>query len=172
MLKYATILLELSGICFPAQPSKAIANVYVSAPLKEGFVDTDKEIEDSVNDIRSHLSRMKEFRIVESPSQADLVLTVVMRGIGSESYGQRINYSEYGGPYYKNAQLTNTPMVAQTLWVSAVIEIGTYRKEFVGTALNVPGVRWGRWNECANHLAKDLRSWAVANREQIKRHHQ
>src|SRR5690348_17216600 len=113
---------------------------------------------------------MKEFRIVEGPSQADLLLTVVMRGVGSETYGQRINYSEYSGPYHKNAQLTNTPMVAQTLWVSAVMEIGSYRKEFTGTAVNVPGVRWGRWNECADHLAKDLKSWAVANREQIQQH--
>lgn len=170
MWKCAAMLLALSGSLSAAEPNKAIATVYVSAPMRDGFVDTGKEIQDTVKDVRSHLSGMKEFRVVESPSQADLVLTVVMRGVGSQSYGQRINYSEQGGPYYKNAQLTNTPMVAQTLWVSAVMAIGTYNKEFTGTALNVPGVRWGRWNECADHLAKDLKSWAVANREQIEQH--
>lgn len=170
MRKYAAILLVLSGSLSAADPKQAIATVYVSAPMRDGFVDTGKEIQDSVKDVRNRVSGMKEFRIVETQSQADLVVTVVMRGVGSETYGQRINYSEYGGPYYKNAQLTNVPMVAQTLWVSAVMEIGTYRKEFTGTAVNVPGVRWGRWNECADHLAKDFRSWALANREQIKQH--
>src|SRR5690349_16839217 len=98
MLKCAAILLALSGYLSATEPNKSIAMVYVSAPMREGFVDTGKDIQDSVKDVRSHLSTMKEFRIVESPSDADLVLTVVMRGVGSESYGQRISYSEYGGP--------------------------------------------------------------------------
>ena len=149
-----------------AQP---LATVYVSAPLKDGFVDTDKEIEDSVRDVGRQLAGMKEFRIVENAETADLVVTILTRGVGSQTYGQRVTYSEHTGQYYTNAQLTNTPMVAQTLWVSAVMQIGTHRKEFTGTALNVPGVRWGRWTECATNLAKNLRAWASANREQIKR---
>ena len=95
-----------------------------------------------------------------------------MRDVGSETYGQRLTYSEYSGQYYKNAQLTNTPMVAQTLWVSAVMKIASYRKEFVRTAVSIPGVRWGRWTECASNLAKDLKSWTLANREQIEQRRQ
>ena len=94
-----------------------------------------------------------------------------MHGTGSHTYGQRLNYSEYSGLYYKNAQLTNTPMVAQTRWVNAVIEVGAYRKKFTGTALNVPGQRWGRWSECAARLSKDLKSWVGANREPLKARH-
>lgn len=144
--------------------------VYVSAPMKDGFVDTNKDIQDSVKDVQHHLSGMREFRIVESREKADITVTVLMRGVGSQAYGQRLRYSEYSSGYYTNAELTNTPMVAQTLWVSAVMEIGTYRKEFTGTALNIPGARWGRWNECAGHLAKDVKSWVRANAEQIRAH--
>ncbi len=59
-------------------------------------------------------------------------------------------------------------MVEETLWVTAVMEVGSYRKEFTGTALNIPGVRWGRWTECAINLAKDLEAWAVANGDQLR----
>jgi hypothetical protein len=164
------LIVSLPALLCAQNPRQAPVTVYVSAPMKGGFVDTNREIQDSVKDVQRRLSGMKEFRIIESPDGADLVITILMRGVGSEAYGQRLNYSEYSGQYYKNAQLTETPMVAQTLWVSAVMEIAAYRKEFTGTAVNIPGVRWGRWSECADHLAKDLKSWAVANREQIKQH--
>ena len=139
-------------------------SVFVSAPMRNGFVDTNKEIQDSVNDIRGRLSGMKEFRIANTRDDADLVLTVVTRGIGSEQYGQRLQYTEY----YKNAELTSTPIVVSTLWVTAVINVGDYRKEFVGTSVNNPGIRLGTWRECAKNLADGLRAWAVANAEQLK----
>ena len=148
--------------------AQSIATICVSAPTRDGFVDAGKEIQDSVKDIRGRLSGTKEFRVIEDRDKADLLLTVVTRGVGAQTYGERITYSERGGPYYANAQLTAVPMVAQTLWVSVVLEIGTYHKEFVGTAVNVPGVRWGRWSECASNVVKDIRSWATANRQQIK----
>ena len=169
MHRFATIMLLSCGLLAAQVKQGQIATLYISAPLRQGFVDTNKEIQDSVQDVRKHVSGMKEFRVVDRPDQADLILTVVTRGVGSESYGQRINYQEYGTLYYKNAQLTSTTMVKQTLWVSAVMQIRDYRKEFVGTAVNVPGVRWGRWNECAINLAKDLRAWAIANRDQLTR---
>lgn len=161
-------LFLLLGICTPlAAQRPGPVFVYVSAPLKDGFVDTDSKIQDSVRDVQRRLAHMKEFKLADSRDKADLVLTVLMRGVGQERYGQRVTYSEQSGTYYRNAELTNTPIVEQTLWVSAVIEVGTYRKEFVGTSRNIPGVRWGTWTECAANLAKDLKSWAVANRDQI-----
>lgn len=169
MLRFATVALLCCGLLVAQEKRGEIATVYISAPLRQGFVDTNKEIQDSVQDVRKHVSGMNEFRVVDKPDQADLILTVVTRGVGSESYGQRIDVRQYDTPYYKNAQLTSTAMVAQTLWVSAVMQIRDYRKEFIGTAVNVPGVRWGRWNECATNLAKDLRAWAIANRDQLKR---
>ncbi len=152
-MKSRIALSLLLAVCLPVAlhaqgAGQAPVAVYVSAPMKDGFVDTNKGIQDSVKDVQRRLSGMKEFRLVESREKADITVTVLMRGVGSEAYGQRLNYTEYSGSYYKNAQLTNTPMVAQTLWVSAVMEVGAYRKEFTGTALNVPGQRWGRWSEC------------------------
>ena len=174
-MKTRIVLSLLLAVCLPAAlrtqgTAQAPVAMYVSAPMKDGFVDTNKDIQDSVKDVQRRLSGMKEFRLVGSREKADIIVTVLMRGVGSEAYGQRLNYSEYSGWYYRDAQLTSIPMVTQTLWVSAVMEVGAYRKEFTGTALNVPGQRWGRWSECADHLAKDLKSWTIANREQIRQH--
>ena len=41
-------------------------SVFVSAPMRDGFVDTNKDIQDSINDIRSRLSSMKEFRLAST----------------------------------------------------------------------------------------------------------
>lgn len=139
-------------------------SIFVSAPTRDGFVDTNKEIQDSINDVRGRLSGMKEFRLVNTRDTADIVLTVVTRGVGSESYGQRLQYSEY----FKNAELTSTPIIVSTLWVTAVLNVGDYRREFVGTSVNNPGIRLGTWRECARNLADSLKAWAVANADQLR----
>ncbi len=62
--------------------------VYVSAPLKDGFVDTNKDIQDSVKDLQGRLSKKKKvFRLVESRASADIVVTILMRDVGAHTYG-------------------------------------------------------------------------------------
>lgn len=138
------------------------------APVRGGFVDTNRDIQDSINDVRGRLSGMKEFRLVDDVDEADIVITIVERGVGSESYGLRLRYTEY----FNNAELTSTPIVISTLWVSAVLDVGSYRKEFVGTSLNNPGVRLGTWRECARDLVNNLKAWAMANSTQLKQRRQ
>ena len=171
-MKTRVVMILLLAVCLPAGLSAAKAAqgavaVYVSAPMKDGFVDTDKDTQDSVKDVKGRLSGMNEFRIATSREDADVVLTVLMRDTGSSAFGQRVTYSGYSNSYYQNAQLTSTPMVAQTRWVTAVMEVGEYRKEFTGTSHTIPGARMGTWTECAKNLAKDLKAWVVANREQL-----
>jgi hypothetical protein len=155
----------MASVCGAQTNRVAVA---VSAPMRNGFVDTTKEIQDSVKDVRGRLSHMKEFQVVENLAGADIVLTVVARGVGASTYGQRITYTEY----YGNATLTSAPMVANTYWVSTIMEVGQYRKEFLGSFSPAPG--WdvgGNWSVCAQQIAKNLKSWAVANAEQLKQRH-
>jgi len=138
--------------------------VYLSAPTRDGFVDTSKDIQDSIKDIRGRLASMKEFQIVDSREKADVVLTVVTRGVGSQAYGQRLSYTEY----YNNAVLTSLPVVANTYWVATVMEVGSYRKEFSGAYTHQYAYSMGAWGECAKQLANDVRAWAKANASQLK----
>jgi len=140
-------------------------NVFVSAPTRNGFVDTTKEIQDSVKNVRTKLSHMKEFQLVDGRNGAEIVLTIVSRGVGSTAYGQRVTYTE---GYYTGATLESGPMVANTYWVSTVMEVEQYRKEFLGRYTHEYSSSMGAWTICADQIAKNLKSWIQANREQLK----
>ena len=138
--------------------------VYLSAPMRGGFVDTTKDVQDSIKDIRGQLNGVKQIQIVDAKEKADIVLTVIGRGAGSEKYGQRLTYSEY----FNTAELSSTPIVKATLWVSTVMQVGDYKKEFIGTDTAIPEVTMALWTKCAKQIAKNLEAWVMANATQLK----
>jgi hypothetical protein len=138
--------------------------VFVTGPMRDGFVDTSREIQDSLKDVRKELADRRDLRLTESRADADIVLTVVARGVGTQAFGQRVQYREY----YRNAEMTNTPILANTFWVTAVLEAGSYRKEFTGAHTQESQYSLGAWMECADKLGKDVRAWAAANAEQLR----
>jgi len=138
--------------------------VYVSAPVREGFFDTNKGIEDSIKDIRGQLSGMREITVVDSQDKADVVLTVIGRGVGFESYGQRLSYVNYFG----YAELYNVPLTAQTYWISSVMQVGNYKKEFVGIYTRT---QWADvaslWGRATNQITKSVQAWIKTNTMQL-----
>jgi hypothetical protein len=165
---FAIAIVPLLSIQFAAaEPRAAQADrfvVYVAAPTRNGFVDTTKDIQDSVKDIRSQLDRMKEIAVVDGKENADIVLTVVGRGAGSENYGRRLSYTEYFG----HAELDNIPINSTTLWVTTVMQVGDYTKEFTGADASIPNVTMALWRKCAERIAKNLQAWIKANAAQLK----
>ena len=156
-------LLLLTLLTAPAPQAGNAVTVFVSAPMRDGFVDTDKNISDSVNDVRSRISKSKDMIAVDRPEIADVTLVVTLRGIGSESYGQRVSVRVT----YRGADLDTTPLVANTFWVSSVLQVGTYRKEFLGTRTQSSAQSLGAWGLCADELVKNLGAWVSANRANI-----
>ncbi len=134
-------------------------------------MDTSKQIQDSVKDIRNRLKKKKEFQLVDSREKADINLTVVTRGIGYNTFGKRLSYTEYYDEkkgydekdYKRTILVESVPMVSKTLWVASVIEVGQYRKEFVGAT----GDWTNTWGSCATKIVNDVKAWAVTNREQL-----
>lgn len=163
MLKLVVVLLLAGAAAGAPQPDRVL--VYVSAPIRDGFIDTNQEIQNSVKDLRGKLSGMKQLQLVDVPEGADIVVTVVARGVGSETYGERLSYAEY----YNKAVLTTVPIWDNTFWVTAVMEVGTYKREFTGDVTHEYKYSGGAWGNCAKQIAKDLKSWVVANIGQIKR---
>jgi hypothetical protein len=98
-------------------------------------------------DVRTRLRNTERgFRVVDKREQADGVITVVARGIGTQQYGQRTSMFGYAGTYYGGAEMVSAPIVAETWWVSAVLE--------------VPSAKYRR--------ARDARDWIRANADRLR----
>jgi len=138
--------------------------IHVLAPMRDGFIDTSKGIQDSIKDVSSRLGRMREFQLVDTREKADIVLTVITRGVGVEAYGQRMSYREY----FNNTILTSEPVLVNTYWVTTVMEVGQYRKELLGSRTREGTSSMGAWGGCAQQITDDLQAWVVANREELR----
>ena len=132
------VVLLLAIALVTAQSDRA--TVYVSASMRDGFVEMSKGIEDSVKDISRRLAKMKEFRLVNSREKADIVLVVLAR-----SEGRSIEF--------------------MAKWVQTVMEVGQYQKEFWGHDGPAPISKWG---SCADQIADHVKAWTLANREQLR----
>src|SRR5260221_2907578 len=165
MFVLATLLSVATAIVrVPASEDFRIG-VYVTAPMRDGFVDTGKDIQDSVKDIQGKVRDTKELRLVEQASDADIVLTVVTRGVGSQAYGVRTNV--YSG-YYTWTDVSTVPIVANTFLISTVVQAGKYRKEFTGTQTQSSALSMGAWTEIAARISKEVKAWSLANAEQLR----
>jgi hypothetical protein len=120
-------------------------------------------VQDSIKDIRDEMKGMKELRLVDRSDEADVVLIVVTRGVGSQAYGTRTTARDYG-----QIEVATTPILANTFWLSTVLQAGSYRKEFTGTQTQESAYSLGAWREVAGRVAKEVRAWAKTNAEQLR----
>jgi hypothetical protein len=140
-------------------PSQKIS-IYLAAPMKDGFVDTNKGVEDSIKDIRKRLAKDKRIVIVDDPSRADLVLTVVARGIHYERTGQtEVTTNYFDSESSTRVETTKQDIYSSGMWVKTVLTFGHMQMEINGGYSNEPG----GWGACATQIADDVRSWIAAN---------
>jgi hypothetical protein len=157
------------GIPVPAPSALGIApskffTIFISAPQRNGFFDTTKDIQDTIKDIHERLSKEKDvvFTLIDDRLKADIILTVVQRGIGYEAYGRRVEFTNY----YGGATLEQAPMIASTYWVSTMMQVGPYKKEFTGSQTqdnNQLKFSFGAWGKCGDSVAKNVISWTKTN---------
>lgn len=143
-----------------------IVTVAVQPATRDGFVDVNARVFDSISDLIKDLETPEArgyLRVVPDPEKADLVLWVVARGVGSEARGMAISAVEaYGG-----VQVTATEIRRSTFWLETILEAGRYRKQVTGTSSSNGGPLWGPWTECAKKIHRELESWIFANRAAI-----
>jgi hypothetical protein len=140
--------------------------VYISAPKRDGSFDTSKDIQDSIKDISNRLRDAREIEIVSSTEKADVILTVVARGIGPKAFRERT--SVYGSYFLNTVESAAVPILENTYWVSTVMEVGSYKKEFSVGYPNTVRTPIGAWTRDANDIADDLIVWIAANVIQLK----
>ena len=160
----ATLIALVLTQAVPAVNDARIA-VYVTAPMRDGFVDTSKGVEDSIKDINKNLAKKKGIRVADAADGADVILVVADRGIGVDAYGSRTTARD---TRYSGVVVESAPMVANTFWVSTVLQAGTYRKEFVGRHTQESAASLGAWSTVADDLAKQVDAWTTANAAQIR----
>lgn len=151
----ARVLLALVAVLV-AMPVAAQSPVpiYVGPQARDGFVDVDQGVLDSIHDVQAELRKRPAFRVLETAAGATLHLTIVSRTTGQTS-GPAIGIA--GG-----AVASIVPLGAKVL--TATLKAGAYDKTF--TVTDNEGHLW-RW--CAESLTKDVDVWLTANRGQLAR---
>jgi hypothetical protein len=171
MLQSALLALLLAAP--PTGPGPVVA-IYVGPLVRDGFVDVDQGVRDSIKDIKRSLQRElrtrrkdARYRIVDDAQAADVTLYVVSRGIGPPTGGgSSINVP---GQILKfpNGQTVLTPgtsvhVAEKARYVVTLLSVGPYERAFVaddsGQAI---------WGECAKRLARDVSVWLDASRERV-----
>jgi len=156
-----TSLLMLILLVPPPSPK---VSLFLAAPTKDGFVDTNKGIQDSIKDIRKRLAKDKRIVIVDDPSRADMVLTVVARGISYERTGQtQVTTNYFDSESTTRVETTTQDIYSSEMWVKTVLKLGHMEREVNGGYSNEPG----GWGACATQITDDVKSWVAANAPRI-----
>lgn len=149
-------------------PPKPKVNIFLTVPTRDGFTDATRAELDSQDDIGRELNRMSEFGFVNRPDAADIVVTVLARGVGSQAFGQWTNIMPLG----KSVIVASVPIQEHDYWVQALLEAGpTYKRLLIGTSSNTARHSMGAWGQCALAIARDLQAWISVNAEQIRQLH-
>ena len=133
-----------------AKPSKLA--IYVGPQIRDGFVDVDSGVLDSIKDIRNELKHADSFTLVDSADAATVCVFVVSRHSAGQGGTAAI---PAGGatlffPWDKDA-------------IEFVLRVGDYTKPIVSD----DGGN-GTWRYAAKRVVKDVTAWVDANRAALK----
>jgi hypothetical protein len=127
--------------------ANARISVFVGPQTREGFVDVDQGVLDSIKDLKGELRGKTRFSVVEAREDARLVLEVVSRGMTSTNGGGTVGMPVGTSTYF---------IPVGTIGIATMLRVGTYEKPIVFQ-------KCGTWRHCAQLVAKDVETWVEAN---------
>ncbi len=140
----------------PAVAQKSAAplglSVFIGPQIRDGFVDMDAGIRDSIRDIQQECQQAG-LAIAPTADKAELVLIVIGRGMPVK--GDVGFASAVGGVGSGFVIPNNVPTITTSL------RVGKYER----TASR----EGGTWRNAAKNVAEDLTAWIEANRGALKR---
>ena len=180
---FAIVALAIAGHAAPQAQAQAklLISVFVGvAPQNvspEGFVDgvDVKGLDDSANDIRKTFDNKdwhpkdgypgsnEHYVLASDSAKSDVVVTIAARGTSAQALGSRTTMQIYRGVIIADS----VPTVGVTRWVSIVLSVGTYRKEFVAWSTNTSRFSAGAWGSDADLLGKAVVGWVLQNEPRI-----
>jgi hypothetical protein len=152
----ALVFLVIALVTALAPPVERVS-IYVGPNVRDGFVDIDKGVQDSIEDLQKELRGNRSLRVVPDESSATLKLYVASRskyatgdsvvtGTGSTTSGVSTG--------------SGVSVEVEGYRLKTVLRAGDYERVFTGES------EW-RWKGCARSIAKDLAIWLDANRERV-----
>ena len=151
--RIASVLLLLTLINVDdASGQSSRLTIYVGPETRDGFVDTDEGVSDSVKDLVNELKKDKTLHVqTDKRWAADLQLLVLFRT--TEANGGMVSVPIGPNQFY----LPTSRMLLKTLLRT---QAGSYEKPI--------GFSAGSWRDAAKAVAKDVRAWVAANRERLR----
>lgn len=151
ILAVAVLAFACSAQGVTCQSPQSVA-IYVGPATRDGFVDVDRGVLDSITDtIREIEKAPRRYRLARVASEATLILTVTKREFGDDIAG-------IGIPIGGLAVIA--PVKAHV--IRATLRAGDYTKDFVAYDPDSD-----LWRHAARALVKDVTAWVDANRQRI-----
>jgi len=123
--------------------------IFVGAQSREGFIDIDSGILDSIKDIREEFSKSSLFTVVTKPDEAKIVLLIAGRRLAG-LVGTAYPTGVIAAPIYGHA-------------IDTVMHVGTYEK-----ATTSEETSYGTWKRAAVVVVRDVTAWITANRDRLR----
>lgn len=121
--------------------------IFVSPPSRDGYVDTDKGIRDSIRDLKNQVRGSRRLQLVETKESAQLVLEVVGRGRTSNTGGGAAAIPIGNSTFF---------LPLETIGLTTVLRVGDYDKPLIFD-------KCGDWTHCAHLVVKDVEAWVDEN---------
>jgi hypothetical protein len=129
----------------------ARVTIFVGPQTRDGFVDVDQGVLDSIDDITKELRGGQLVSVVAQKERASMVLDVVSRGATS---------TNGGGAVAMPIGAASFLIPFGTIGIATILRVGDYEKAIVMTDCEV-------WRKCAKLVAKDVETWVKANRSRL-----
>lgn len=144
-------------------------SIYVGPQVRDGFVDMDAGIRDSIRDIQNELRRSSAFTVATDPAQSDVQLIVLGRrisgtagAVGVQTPGVTIGGGMIAGVPQPTFTTPGTTSVAtlDRRAIDTLIRVRSYEKPITSEDESGSGV----WRAVAQRVVRDLVAWVEANR--------
>jgi len=147
------VLVFSTGAAHAGRRSDSRISVFVTAPMRDGFLDADAAVLESINDIGKALRKSRTLRLAPTRDTADVVVTIMGRSVGPSG-------GAVGVPIGGAAVLVpiNRRAIQWTLHVG----------DFETTKVSEDHDH-DTWRSVADVLVKDLAAWVSANRDAVER---